>query len=78
MVFSGKNEPASSARNVFHGRVMKIQPMGMIYRIQIDCGFMLIAHVTLQAIDDLHLTTGMQVVAAFKATSVHVIRSPNR
>ncbi len=78
MVFPGEDAPVSSARNVFHGRVMKIQPMGMIYKIQIDCGFILTAHVTLQAMDDLHITTGMQVVAAFKATAVHAIRSPNR
>jgi tungstate transport system ATP-binding protein len=76
-VFPDSYAPDSSARNVFHGRITKIQPIGMFFRVQIDCGFMLCAHVTHQAIEDLQLEPGGQTVASFKATAVHVIKSPH-
>jgi tungstate transport system ATP-binding protein len=77
MVFPPEHAAESSARNVFPGIVMKIQPIGLLFRIQIDCGFTVTAHVTQQAMDDLHIVNGMRMVAVFKATAVHVIRDPN-
>ncbi len=77
MVFGFEHAADSSARNVFPGIVQKIQPIGLVFRIQIDCGFPIIAHVTQQAMDDMHIETGMRIVAVFKATAVHVISSPN-
>ena len=77
MVFPSDYAADSSARNVFPGIVIKIQPIGLVFRIQIDCGFPITSHVTQQAMDDLHIETGMRIVAVFKATAVHVIRSPN-
>jgi tungstate transport system ATP-binding protein len=76
MVFPADYAADSSARNVFPGTVTKIQTIGLIFRIQIDCGFPLSAHVTQQAMDDLHIETGMRMVAVFKATAVHVILQP--
>ncbi len=76
-VFPDSYESESSARNVFHGRVMKVQPLGLFFRVQIDCGFMLCAHVTQQAIEDLRLEPEKQAVVSFKATAVHVIKSPH-
>ncbi len=76
VVFPPKKTDGSSARNLFQGTVVTIQAIGFLFRIQIDCGFTLIAHVTQQAMDDLRLETGKPVVAVFKATAVHVIRSP--
>jgi tungstate transport system ATP-binding protein len=55
--------------------VKKIQPIGLLFRVQIDCSFVLSAHVTQQAMEDLHIEVGMEVVAAFKATAVHVIKN---
>ena len=77
MVFASDYAADSSARNVFPGAVTKIQPIGLLFRIQIDCGFPITAHVTQQAMDDLHIESGMRIVAVFKATAVHVIRNPN-
>lgn len=74
MIFPADPTPDSSARNVLSGKVIKVQPIGLFFKIQIDCGFMLSAYVTPQAMDDLHVETGMQVIAAFKATAVHVIK----
>jgi molybdopterin-binding protein len=73
-VFPDSYKPESSARNVFHGRVVKVQAIGLLFRVQIDCGFILCAHVTQQAIEELHLESGKQAVASFKATAVHVIK----
>jgi tungstate transport system ATP-binding protein len=76
VVFPADYTDGSSARNLFPGKVAKIQTIGLLFRIQIDCGFTLIAHVTRQALDDLCLEPGKPVVAVFKATAVHVITSP--
>lgn len=68
-------QPVSSARNIYSGTITKVQPIGLLYRVGIDCGFPLSAHVTRQAMEDLRLDPGVRVKAEFKATAVHVIRS---
>lgn len=73
-VYPGECRPGSSARNTFPGTVAKVQPIGLLYRVCIECGFLICAHVTQQAVEDLNLAPGMEVTASFKATSVHVIR----
>lgn len=72
-VYPGGSRPDSSARNVFSCTVTKVQPIGLLYRVCMDCGFPLSAHVTQQAVEDLSLASGVSVTAAFKATAVHVI-----
>ena len=69
------NTPPSdtSARNVFAGKIRKITPLGLFYRIHLDCGFELSAYVTRQSLDELALAEGKAVTASFKATAVHVI-----
>jgi tungstate transport system ATP-binding protein len=63
----------SSARNHFSGRVTKILPWGVAFKVHLDCGFPLVASVTRPSIEELDLHEGQQVIATFKATSVHVI-----
>ena len=63
----------SSARNVFSGTIRKITPLGLFYRVRIDCGFELVSYVTRQSVESLALEEGKSVIASFKATSVHVI-----
>jgi len=65
---------STSARNVFPGRIIKIIPMGLFYKVQLDCGFPLIAYVTAQSLEDLALEEGKEVATTFKATSIHVVR----
>jgi tungstate transport system ATP-binding protein len=64
----------TSARNVFHGRITKITPLGFFQRIQLDCGFLLVAYVTRHSVDELSLGEGKDVNASFKATAIHVVR----
>ncbi len=65
---------STSARNVFWGRINKIIPMGLFYKVQLHCGFPLVAYVTAHALEDLALAEGKEVAATFKATSIHVVR----
>jgi len=66
--------PASSARNVFSGRVVRAVPLGFFQKVYIDCGFTLVAYVTNRSVEELGIRAGDDITASFKATSVHVIR----
>lgn len=65
---------ATSARNVFEGKILKIAPLGPYQKVHLDCGFPLVAYVTRHSLEELSLTEGKQVRASFKATAVTVIR----
>ena len=64
----------TSARNVFRGRIGRIVPLGLFHRVEIACGFPLVAYVTTHALEDLALREGTEVTASVKATAIHVIR----
>jgi tungstate transport system ATP-binding protein len=63
-----------SARNTFPGKIVRISPMGLFYKISLDCGFFLTAYVTIPSAENLALEEGKSVFASFKATAVHLIR----
>ena len=65
---------ATSARNVLPATINRIIPMGVYFKLQLDCGFPLVACLTHQSIGTLHLEEGKRVFASFKATAVHLIR----
>ena len=69
---------SSSARNMFPGKILKIIPIGLYYKVQLDCGFPLVAYVTGHSLENLSLTEGQEVVASFKATAIHVIRKTKK
>ncbi len=64
---------AGSARNHLTGRVTAIEADGPVERVSLDCGFPLVALVTRQAREQLALSEGVTLVAAIKATAVHVV-----
>ncbi|MCX5854900.1 MAG: ABC transporter ATP-binding protein [Deltaproteobacteria bacterium] len=68
------SEEMTSARNIFPGIIVKIIPMGLFHKIQLDCGFSLVAYVTHQSLENMSLKEKDHVFASFKATAVHVIR----
>jgi len=68
------SQGGTSARNLFSGRIAKITPLGFYQKIQLSCGFPLVAYVTNHSLEELSLTEGKQVRASFKATAVTVIR----
>jgi tungstate transport system ATP-binding protein len=65
---------SSSARNIFAARIGKVTQLGLYHKVQLHCGFPLVAYVTAQSLENLSLTEGKEVSASFKATSVHVLR----
>jgi len=71
---TGASGDVTSARNVFPGKIVKITPMGLFHKINLDCGFPLVAYVTSQSLENLSLHEGNEIVVSFKATAVHVIR----
>ncbi len=65
---------ATSARNVFPGRILRIIPLGLYQKIQLHCGFPLVAYVTNHSLEELSLREGKEVKVSFKATAIHVVR----
>ncbi len=63
----------TSARNHFSGTVRAIVPTGPTLRIELDCGFPLVAVLTRQSADELGLAVGERLGALVKAPNVHLI-----
>jgi tungstate transport system ATP-binding protein len=63
----------SSARNSFHAKVTQTASLGTLSRVEINCGFQLVALVTKISAEELNLQAGREVYATFKATGVHII-----
>jgi tungstate transport system ATP-binding protein len=64
----------TSARNVFPGKILKVTSLGLYQKVQLDCGFPLVAYVTNHSLEELSLAEGRDVRASFKATAVMVMR----
>jgi molybdate transport system ATP-binding protein len=62
----------SSARNRLAGTVRSVILGGPLARVELDCGFPLVAVVTAQSAGELQLRPGDAVCAIVKATAVHV------
>jgi molybdopterin-binding protein len=65
--------PESSARNHLHGRVTRVTLLGYQARVVVDCGFPIVAVITKQSLDEMGIASGQEIVATFKAHSVHLI-----
>jgi tungstate transport system ATP-binding protein len=67
----------SSARNLFKGKITRMNPVGTLVRIEIDCGFKLLSVITSKSAQELSLKVGNEVYASFKATALYVIKRWN-
>jgi tungstate transport system ATP-binding protein len=65
---------SSSARNSLAGTISWTAFSGPLCRVEIDCGFPLIALVTKKSAEELGLQKGIQVFGTVKAVSIHVIK----
>jgi len=63
----------ASTRNHLAARIVAIAAEGPIDRVTLDCGFPLDALITRRSREEMALAPGIQVTAAIKATSVHLI-----
>jgi tungstate transport system ATP-binding protein len=68
-------EGPSSARNRLLGRVMAVMPAGGLERVELDCGFPLVALITRRSAEELDVRPGIELLASFKASAVHLIPS---
>lgn len=69
----GASPGPTSARNVFPGKILRIIPCRLHYRIELDVGCFLVACVTRHSCEEMQLTEGAAVTASFIATAVHLI-----
>lgn len=63
----------SSPRNHLPGTVRSLHREGPLMRVELDCGFPLVALLTKQACEELALAPGQGVIALVKAPSIHLI-----
>ena len=68
------NRTSTSARNSLAGEVTWAVSTGPLCRVEIDCGFKLVALVTRRSAEEMGLKKGAQVYANFKVVSIHVIK----
>lgn len=73
MLVATGSAPVASARNRLPGRVVALVDQGATVRVELDCGFPLTALLTRQAVAELGIAIGSEVVALIKAPSVHLI-----
>jgi tungstate transport system ATP-binding protein len=64
----------SSARNSLEGTINLIAHSGPLCKVEIDCGFPLIALVTKRSVEEMGLKKGVRVYGNVKAVSIHVIK----
>jgi tungstate transport system ATP-binding protein len=64
----------TSVTDTFPGTVEKITPVGHYRKVQLNCGFPLVAYVTNHSFSDLSLREGTEVLASFDEMAIHVIR----
>jgi len=64
---------ASSARNVFEGRIVEILDLGPTVRLRIDAGKQFVVQITKHSFIEMHLNLSSKVFVTFKASSVHTI-----
>jgi tungstate transport system ATP-binding protein len=71
----GRGEEAGSARNRLPATVVRLsaEGPGQPVRVDLDCGFPLVAYVTAASAEQLGLAPGVPVVASFKALALHLI-----
>lgn len=72
ILVKGPDAP-SSARNHLPGIVKSVAREGAFMRVDLDCGFPLVALVTRQACEELELKPGGSILALVKAPHVHLI-----
>jgi tungstate transport system ATP-binding protein len=76
IIFSPSHDK-SSARNVFQGEIIRINSVGAMVRIEVDCGFPLLGVITRRSAEELNMSIGGSVYASFKATALHVVKRWN-
>jgi molybdopterin-binding protein len=64
---------ASSARNVFKGRITEISDLGSLVKLKVDVGKPFMVQITKRSFSEMGLNFNAEVFIAFKASSVQVL-----
>ena len=73
VILLGGEAGPSSPRNHLPGTVRSLHREGPLMRVELDCGFPLVALLTKQACEELALAPGQGIIALVKAPSIHLI-----
>ncbi|UCG84393.1 MAG: ABC transporter ATP-binding protein [Dehalococcoidia bacterium] len=63
----------TSARNTYAAEITRIVSFAPLAHVHMDCGFPLVALITVKSAEEMGLQIGTPVYAYFKATGVHII-----
>lgn len=74
-VFIKKHKDESSARNQFECTIEEVIDEGSIIRLKMNCGFNLTSYITRKSFKEMNLSVSENIIASFKANSVHVVKS---
>lgn len=72
-IILSKSNVASSARNVFKGRIIEISDLGTLVKLKVDVGKPFIVQITKRSFNEMALNLNAEVFIIFKASSVQII-----
>jgi molybdopterin-binding protein len=72
-IILSKRRFASSARNIFKGKIVEISDLGSIVRLKVDVGKFFIVQITKRSFNEMGLNLNAEVFLAFKASSIQII-----
>lgn len=72
-IILSKSEIASSARNIFEGKIVEILDLGPTVRLRIDAGKQFVVQITKRSFVEMQLNLSSKVFVTFKASSVETI-----
>jgi molybdopterin-binding protein len=73
-ILISKTPVLSSARNLFKGKIKKIEDAGGIYKVSVECyGLLLNSYITKHSAISMNLKLDSEVYLIFKATSIHIL-----
>jgi molybdopterin-binding protein len=72
-IILSKSAVASSARNVFKGRITEIYDLGVLVKLKVDVGKSFTVQITKRSFSEMGLNLNAEVYIAFKASSVQVL-----
>ncbi len=74
ILYDNDMQQGSSAMNLFKGRITGIRDLGILKKIEIDCGFNLVSFITPDSVGRLELSIGKEIYAGVKASSIHLFK----
>jgi molybdopterin-binding protein len=71
-IILSKKHFASSARNVFKGKIVEIHDLGSLIKLKVDVGKPFVVQITKRSFNEMGLNIGTEVLLTYKASSVNL------